>query len=215
MDHRFVNPNLGYWVEYKLEKDIIDFLWERIDDAKKISSDVEDTDLPGEVRHSLYPSHKHLLAGNISRSLRLEDKDSYFDNFMNTAVKIYENKDINSHVSTYWVNFQKKHEFNPIHTHDRDLSFVIWLKIPTSWEDQCKLSFLDGIQDHEKKVSNFEFIMTNMLGKIEHYQYHLNPSMEGCMILFPSKLNHQVYPFYESDEERISVSGNVTLELNN
>lgn len=195
MDYRVINPYLGYWVEYKLEKDIIDFLWERIDDAKKINL-----------------SHKNCLAGNISRSLRLEDKDSYFDNFMDTAVKIYENKIINSHVSTYWVNFQKKHEFNPIHTHDRDFSFVIWLKIPTDWKEQQKLPFLKGIQQGSERVSDFEFIMTNMLGKIEHYQYHLDPSMEGSMLLFPSKLNHQVYPFYESDEERISVSGNVIVE---
>ena len=54
MDYRVINPYLGYWVEYKLEKDIIDFLWERIDDAKKINL-----------------SHKNSLAGNISRSLRL------------------------------------------------------------------------------------------------------------------------------------------------
>ena len=29
------------------------------------------------------------------------------------------------------------------------------------------------------------------------------------MLFFPSSLSHQVYPFYECEEERITISGNV------
>jgi hypothetical protein len=32
---------------------------------------------------------------------------------------------------------------------------------------------------------------------------------EGVILLFPSSLKHQVYPFYESDGVRVSVSGNI------
>ena len=35
-----------------------------------------------------------------------------------------------------WVNFQKKHEFNPIHTHDGVFSFVIWHKVPFTQKDE-------------------------------------------------------------------------------
>ena len=31
------------------------------------------------------------------------------------------------------------------------------------------------------------------------------------MLFFPSKLNHQVYPFLNCEEERISISGNILL----
>ena len=31
------------------------------------------------------------------------------------------------------------------------------------------------------------------------------------MVLFPSQLRHQVYPFYNCDEERVSISGNVFI----
>ena len=37
--------------------------------------------------------------------------------------------------------------------------------------------------------------------------------MEGCMLLFPSLLQHQVYPFYENDGYRISVSGNLCFDI--
>jgi hypothetical protein len=29
------------------------------------------------------------------------------------------------------------------------------------------------------------------------------------MVFFPAQLLHQVYPFYESDEVRVSVAGNI------
>jgi len=28
-------------------------------------------------------------------------------------------------------------------------------------------------------------------------------------MIFPAALNHQVYPFYECDEKRVSISGNI------
>ena len=35
--------------------------------------------------------------------------------------------------------------------------------------------------------------------------------MCGYMVMFPSSLYHMVNPFYECDEERISISGNINL----
>ena len=32
------------------------------------------------------------------------------------------------------------------------------------------------------------------------------------MLLFPSSLHHMVYPFYNSDEERVTISGNISLD---
>jgi hypothetical protein len=36
---------------------------------------------------------------------------------------------------------------------------------------------------------------------------------EGKMALFPADLNHIVYPFYTSEDYRISISGNVGFKL--
>ena len=41
----------------------------------------------------------------------------------------------------------------------------------------------------------------------------LSPEMEGIMLFFPSTLQHQVYPFYNCDDVRISVSGNLSLDV--
>ena len=42
--------------------------------------------------------------------------------------------------------------------------------------------------------------------------YHLSPKDEGIMLFFPSTLYHMVHPFYDCDEERISVSGNIRID---
>ena len=39
--------------------------------------------------------------------------------------------------------------------------------------------------------------------------YSTLAALLGRMIIFPAGLNHQVYPFYECDEKRISISGNI------
>ena len=41
----------------------------------------------------------------------------------------------------------------------------------------------------------------------------IDKSWEGVMILFPADTAHQVYPFYTSDDYRISISGNLTRNI--
>ena len=48
-----------------------------------------------------------------------------------------------------------------------------------------------------------------MLGDINKYTYQLDKTQEGSMLFFPAKLKHIVYPFYNCDKERISISGNI------
>ena len=78
---------------------------------------------------------------------------------------------------------------------------------------QQNLPFLDGVNEDNRKASNFEFEYTDMLGTIKHYGYRLDSSMEGRMLLFPARLQHTVYPFYNCDEERISISGNLWYRI--
>ena len=40
----------------------------------------------------------------------------------------------------------------------------------------------------------------------------MHPDMNGWCVFFPSDLAHQVYPFYTSDERRVSIAGNIMFE---
>tara|TARA_Y100000022_G_scaffold191013_1_gene191728 strand:- start:304 stop:936 length:633 start_codon:yes stop_codon:yes gene_type:complete len=105
-----------------------------------------------------------------------------------------------------WVNFQKKNEYNPVHAHSGVFSFVLWLKIPYNREAESKHPGSKGTN------GNFVFYLTDQAGKIQDYPIQLDKSYEGVCVMFPAETRHCVYPFYTSDEYRISVSGNYVLK---
>ena len=113
-------------------------------------------------------------------------------------------------LESLWVNFQKQHEFNPPHDHSGVYSFVIWMQIPTSYAEQKKLPICAN-SNADNHISNFAFSYTNTLGRISTFAYNMEKEAEGYMVMFPSELKHEVFPFYENDGERISISGNVVI----
>ena len=202
-EFKYVNPTNVGWLENRLDSNELNYVWERI-------------------RNCSSESLKPKLAGDIFSSTKLEDPDDWF--FNNVILKccetynhVYYNMGTNIPVSEgdypyymrqWWVNYQRQTEFNPVHDHSGVYSFVIWLKIPTEHEEQNK----DNISNMKLR-SSFQFTYTDILGRIHQSNYHLDKSWEGTMLFFPSQLNHQVYPFYNCDEDRITVSGNILCKI--
>ena len=98
-----------------------------------------------------------------------------------------------------WINLQKQHEFIPCHNHDGIFSYSIWMQIPY---DSSK----------EKYSGNFHFMYLDTLGFLRTEAHTLSKEDEGTLIMFPSKLNHMVYPYYKNNNTRISISGNIMLD---
>ena len=194
--------NLG-WLQYKLNTQEMDYVWRCIKNKKENTN--------------------KSLAGNISASYDLMDRGDWF--YTNVALPLvhgYTEKFCNVGKSLpltikhpycmdkWWVNYQKKHEFNPIHNHSGVYSFVIWMKIPYDCEKQNKKDIARN--SNAPSIGTFQFSYQNILGDGDAKSYYLSPKDEGIMLFFPSRLDHQVYPFYDCDEERISVSGNITID---
>ena len=196
------------WLEIKLPKSVMTKLQSYIKEAKKNPV-----------------NHNSNLAGNISESLLIKDKDNWFFQIVlipliSEFLKSYPQYEKSTRFLTedatfclddFWVNFQKENEFNPLHNHSGVFSFVIWVKIPTGWKEQHALPI--SANSNAPKASDFEFQYTSMLGNILHYKYLLDKKSKGEMLFFPSKLMHTVYPFYNCDKERISISGNISFDI--
>jgi hypothetical protein len=101
-----------------------------------------------------------------------------------------------------WFNIQKKGEFIPYHTHDGILSYSIWIQIPNLKNDDKKF----------KWDSCFELLYHDITGFTDSYMLPLDKSYEGKFLFFPSSLKHCVYPFFDNDELRISISGNILYD---
>jgi hypothetical protein len=119
-------------------------------------------------------------------------------------------------LSMMWVNHQKQYEFIPPHIHEAFYSFVVFMKIPTHWKEQHALSFCRTIPG-VSTASDFQFLWgtsvhtQEVTGHIQTHNFPLCSEDEGRMLVFPSWLHHQVFPFYGTEEERITISGNIIL----
>ena len=116
-------------------------------------------------------------------------------------------KEISLQLHSLWVNFQKKYEFNPIHVHEGLFSFVFWHKIPYKIENE--IARYPNMKPDQVKAGHFAFLQTNEMGGIQSIDLPVDNSWEGKIALFPADLNHTVYPFFTSDDVRITISGNV------
>jgi hypothetical protein len=206
------NTRFAFGIEVNLnDTPIMDKLWEYISTAK---------DTPERTNSQ--------LAGNLYSSLILEDKNDWFlsevilptigeyrsifkDQVGTHSIQSILSKDALYILPEFWVNFQKQHEFNPIHDHGGVYSFVIFMKIPYDWREQHRLPFV--ADSNTPCASNFEFVYTDILGKIRTHKYKLDSSWEGTMLFFPSEMKHQVYPFYNCEEERVTISGNIKYNI--
>ena len=168
--------------------------------------------------------YRQLLLGHMSHEFGLTDSIPVLEPFLLHMSSLYNQKwnyyqgldeqynglgEKQLKLVDLWVNFQKKHEFNPPHTHTGIMSFVIWVKIPYDLQEELK--FFPDIKSGPTRTSKFTFHYTNVLGQLQHYTLDVDKSFEGNMAIFPSHLNHSVNPFYTSDEYRISVAGNIRL----
>ena len=195
------------WIDTRLTEEEMKFLWDACSVKHKESFNSE-------------------LAGNISKSNLILDKDDWFfknslEGWSNTMFfKKWSNYYL-VHVSkilpapkfklnSFWVNYQKQHEFNPPHNHTSTYSFVVFMKIPTHWKDQYALPI--SANSNSPHASDFAFVWTKEDSKkCVHSWFSLSPEDEGRMLFFPAWLSHLVYPFYECEEERITISGNIIL----
>jgi len=109
-----------------------------------------------------------------------------------------------------WVNLQAKGEFNPNHCHSGVMSFVIWVDIPYNIEDEMNLANVKS--SIAPLASCFSFTYSNILGNASTHVIAVDKTYQGKMIMFPSKLMHCVYPFYTSDNYRVSISGNISFD---
>ena len=196
--------NLG-WLKLKLDDKELKFLWDMINERGEKIND--------------------RLAGNIDSSYEIYDKGGWFTEnvLLECGIKYEKNYGniwskvpiTGSHpftLSSMWVNYQKQYEFNPLHDHTGVFSFVIWMQIPTDYEDQKQISITKD--SNVDVVSNFVLNYHNTLGMIAQHVYAMSKEMEGTMLFFPSQLMHSVYPFFNCNKDRISISGNISIDTN-
>jgi uncharacterized protein (TIGR02466 family) len=165
----------------------------------------------------LKDSYNHKLAGHLKSQFLYERETAvWFYQTMQDYWSCYreqhalfhglENKKINLHAADLWVNFMKPGDFNPVHTHGGDITFVLYLDVPKELEKEQ-----DEFVGNSSPPGYLEFQFTQ-LQKDRWFTNCVEMKPEtGMLVVFPAQLQHWVMPF-KSNVTRISVSGNLSIE---
>lgn len=201
--------HLGF-VEDVVPDDIFDILMTSAYEAKK-SGDSSSGDLVGNLEESynLLNNIPYYKFADVEQYI-LELCSEYENEFGLMGLHPIISSRLSLELKMLWVNFQKKYEFNPVHHHTGLYSFVIWCKIPYDYREESELDLCKNSK--MKYPGTFSFYFPDQNGRIEEHPIQLDPSYEKRIVVFPSSLSHCVYPFYTSDEYRISISGNLYLD---
>ncbi len=206
MNYKYL-PNTGYYQTVLKDYDIV-FLQDEINQLKKdfLSGEKFNEKLAGNIKHEyLLGCNTELEKLILPLISNYNDKSNILSNYniMSSSLPLY--------LDTAWVNFQHKYEFNPSHNHEGVLSFVIWIDIPYTTDDETLAN--PGANSNIVCSGNFEFQYTDILGQIRSYKIPCNNDMNNTILIFPSKMVHCVYPFFSTDKYRVSVSGNFKLKV--
>ena len=194
-----------------------------IDIYNSVMSEIKEIERNGSTN-----TWNHELAGAIEREYLLTKSKSSLDSFLIDAAKKYPSPhliarsgispfkrrlvtEIEYEVGDIWVNYQQKNEYNPIHNHGGDLSFVIWMEIPFKHSDECNVKNVVN-SNATQSAAVFEIVYNDILGSIRTFHLPVENGWEGRIIMFPAKLFHSVNPFQTSDGYRISISGNLGIK---
>jgi len=161
-------------------------------------------------------SYNRSLAGHLNNQfLYPENIQQWFYNEINPVIAAYrqghckfhgiQDLSVDLHADDLWINFMKPGDFNPIHTHSGDYSFVIFLDVPKIIEKEMK--DYEGTSGRPGQLM-FEFTQ-QARPRWATTGLSISPQV-GEMYIFPALLQHWVAPF-KSKCTRISVSGNLRI----
>lgn len=113
-----------------------------------------------------------------------------------------------------WINLQKKFEYRPAHQHSdgvgHSIGFVTYIRVPYDLAEE------DKYPNHNNKAKIYrngriEFFYNLLNGPQFTHRLNIDKSYVGKTIMFSNSLMHCVYPFFTSDDYRISLAGNIIL----
>ena len=161
-------------------------------------------------------SWNHQLAGHIKSQFKYpEIFEDWFFKEMSTIFTAYRKAHCDYHALPYmptplmyidlWVNFMKAGDFNPLHTHGADYSFVIFVDVPKELEKEQ-----EKFEGTSAKPGTLMFEYTQQARPRWATTGIVATPKTGDMYVFPALLQHWVTPF-KSKVTRISVSGNLRI----
>ena len=165
-------------------------------------------------------SYNHQLAGHLDNQFLYSKKtQKWFYDEIQPVIQSYReghskfhginNLNIELFADDLWVNYMKPGDFNPLHTHSGDYSFVLFLDVPKQLKEEQ-----EKFKGTSAEPGSLLFEYTQQ-AKPRWATTGISVLPEtGDFYMFPALLQHWVAPF-KSKVTRVSVSGNMRIENKN
>jgi len=161
-------------------------------------------------------SYNHALAGHLDNQYLYPTKvQKWFYSEIQPIIQAYRNGHCKFHgvdelnvelqADDLWVNYMKPGDFNPVHTHGGDYSFVLFLDVPKQLQKEQ-----EDFKGTSAKPGSLLFEYTQQARPKWATTGTTVSPQTGDFFMFPALLQHWVCPF-KSKVTRISVSGNLTI----
>jgi hypothetical protein len=175
------------------------------------NADKANKDLVGQLEQE-YTLHKSakIIEKNALRLADYHNQQTMHSSKALSVVDTTQRQDYDLVLDSCWINFQKKHEFQPIHDHTGVYSFIIFYDIPFEIQKEQEVS--PGRESRTNYAGLLNFHYVSYLGKLASLTIPADTRWKKRMLLFPADLKHSVYPFYSSNEYRITISGNLSIK---
>tara|TARA_R100001244_G_scaffold129192_1_gene100435 strand:+ start:196 stop:834 length:639 start_codon:yes stop_codon:yes gene_type:complete len=167
------------------------------------------------------------LAGVIDSQYHLQDYNEWFSPDFSKYVQMYVDalsaysSSSFDHISyepcsllwnldSLWINYQRRGEYNPPHVHSatKDISFILYLRVPSEISKEYESGDSRNNQGPGAVCFSYGEALPFNICNYSRLPYN------GLLIMFPTWVTHHAISF-NSDVERISVSGNISVGKNN
>jgi len=197
------NVNYGHinWGPYVMRTQMPNYIIKKLLVEGKKAKQSYNYKLAGHLNHQfLYPT-------NIQKWF-YDEIQPIFQAYREGHCKYHGIKQLNIELEAddLWVNFMKAGDFNPLHTHGGDYSFVLFLDVPKQLQKEQ-----DKFEGTSAKPGSLLF----EYGQQARPQWattgvNIEETKTGDFFMFPALLQHWVAPF-KSKVTRVSVSGNLRI----
>ena len=181
---------------YQLEKEDLDLL-------KKYCKELKDSPVKRSVNSNTTSCYEH----------QYESSSAIIDLlavYLVPAVKELTNpppKGWNWKVNNSWVEYRQKNEFRPASEMMGDFAFCCFVNVPYDIdEEKSHPCNKDSIN---KAVAKTTLTYVSPIGKIMSKDFSFGTNDEGVVIIYPSEVLIQSYPFYTTDENTTVICGDL------
>jgi hypothetical protein len=204
IEPRYFNEPIGYWLS-KIDPALLQPLYDEIAEFEQQVP----RDQPHGVNHKFdLKKSRDYIADIVGQHIAQYNLENNYPNSLNVLneprpLKLY----------NLWVNFMSRYQYEPIHDHGGVMSFVMWVRVPYTMQSEAEAR--PYVPPQYNTSGGFGLHSTNSIGRLQNIVLPVDKTWENTLCVFPARMQHSVFPFYSSDELRVSIAGNFFFDGSN